>query len=158
MTIETRNHTLNTSHGLLAEEESGQGKLPLLLMPVFGNFLVRLYVSAPGILPPDRRRQRVRRPLQSPLAVSLAFFRYTGFVSTSFSRLERWLGVNLSNEVTTPVLGPSDRICPTAHPFRLTLAGQTFSPPSATTSFIKRPAAGGRPCNWSLTPQKCKWL
>jgi hypothetical protein len=32
MTIETRNHTLNTSHGLLAEEESGQGKLPLLLM------------------------------------------------------------------------------------------------------------------------------
>src|SRR5271166_1986544 len=24
MTIETRNHTLNTSHGLLAEEESGQ--------------------------------------------------------------------------------------------------------------------------------------
>jgi len=36
MIIETRNHTLNTSHGLLAEEESGQGKLPLLLMPVFG--------------------------------------------------------------------------------------------------------------------------
>src|ERR1700694_5963121 len=37
------------------------------------RFLVRLYVSAPGILPPDRRRQRVRWPLQSPLAVSWHF-------------------------------------------------------------------------------------